>query len=225
MSLETFRVVAKNHPTFEAVVELAALPSSKVILQKVCDRPPAVGGFETVFEQNGMHYTCWLWQDAETKQNRFRVYYYPVGKRSEIRILDDSNVDGVINDAFKKDDNTVGEILQTQSSTTVHPSLSEVIHLPKGVEDTEQARLDVLRHWADQYFHVISDIRACVYLAQYKKLGTEDPSLQTNIYDELNRPVCTLYHGQNGLLMQEWAYDAAGNRTNSRSRILKEEKK
>jgi len=224
VSLETFRGEAKNHPTFEAVVELASLPATKVLLQHTCDRPPAVGGFETVFEQGGMHYTCWLWKDAETKQNRFRVYYYPAGKRSELRILDDTNVDGVINVAFKKDDETVGDVLQLQPSTTTHPTPSEVVHLPKDVVDTEKARFDVLRHWADQHFNVISNIRAQVYLANYKKLKPGDPSSQKNVYDELGRLVCTLHHGPNGLFMEEWAYDAAGNRTHSRMRILKEEK-
>ncbi len=221
VSLNEFATAKPPWPMLVLATKLASLPASKVKLQDVCKKSPAVGGFETVFEIGDMHYTCWLYRDADTQENMFRVYYHKIGESNRVSMIIDNNVDGHFNNTMPPDDKT-SYYLQSYADhkENTHPTWKHVV--VQGAVDTPEERKKAYDFWTDEYRKVISDIRAFVYTTAYTKL--KEGQMITNIYDPLNRLIAQVATNRTGCYLEEWSFNPLGQLVHHRTRILVKEK-
>lgn len=208
-------------PMLELAVKLASLPQAKTKLQRICQQPPAIGGFETVFEIEGMHYTCWLYKDGTTHRTEFRVYYHPVGSDNS-KIIMDYGADGYLNSTADTSDTNAPYMLHFEKDYNFerarHPNLTHVQNAK-----TDKEKRIAYDFWRDEYNKVTSDIRAFVYTAEYRRMKPEEGAKTSFIYSPTDRPLVALRQDPSGLFMVELNYDSLYNVIARRQRVLVKE--
>lgn len=220
-SLEEFRQDKPQWERLDLAIRLASLPAEDVTLQGKYQYPEGEKGFETVFREGNMEYTCRLSKTGTTAQNRLQIFFNEIGRPDQKKVISDLDVDGHLNDA--KSLEAPGEFAIFQSRQRYleerHPSIQDVV-VPKGKPDTEQVRREALAKWNEEYRKVTSAIRQFVFKSEHKHAKRPEGGETRYIRDAMGQAVVILYSDSQGkLFMDERTYDALGRITH-RNRIV-----